>query len=295
MTTYPSVCAYLSALRTWARCNGRPDPAIDPNTDLPHIKYIHFCRGAKRRLGGKAMTRTPLSLKSLRNMVRNLRLGGIVPGPVAQDMIAALCLAFWALLRVSEYTVPGNSTWFDLTTHATRGDVRFVPSITAPNYMVFTVKVSKQDQYKVGHDLIVYPSADPTLCALTALKAVILADPQPPTAPLFDFATRPANSPSRARSMSRPLYISLFNKTVHSVGLDTSTTKTHSLRSGGATAMLHAGIPTYVISRLGRWQSSCWQTYTWASHALVKHAHSVLGTKIPDSTPVDFDAVRRDL
>ena len=97
-TTCPSVCAHVSAIRTWARSNGRPDPALDPSTRLPHTKHIHSCKGTERRLGGKAMTRTPLSLTSLRRMITNLRLGTIVKGTVIFDMIAALPLAFFGLL-----------------------------------------------------------------------------------------------------------------------------------------------------------------------------------------------------
>ena len=93
----------------------------------------------------------------------------------------------------------------------------------------------------------------------------------------------------------QPQYIAIFNRVVIAAGLDVSATKTHSLRSGGATAMLRAGVPAYVITKLGRWKSACWQTYTWASHALVQHAHNALGTILPDNTPVDFDAVRRDV
>ena len=85
-----------------------------------------------------------------------------------------------------------------------------------------------------------------------------------------------------------------LNRAVISVGLDVSATKTHSLRTGGATAMLRAGVPAYVITRLGRWKSDCWQRYTWASHALAKHAHAAIGQHLPASGAVDLDAVRTD-
>ena len=228
-------------------------------------------------------------------MVRMLQRGFIVSGPVISDMVAALLLAFWALLRVSEYTVPTKDTFFDASTYATRADVRFIPSTSNPRCMIFTVKVSKQDQFRVGHDLIVYPSADPRFCPVAAMRQLFIRDPQPPTAPLFDFNPRTSNVADRHRSMDLYQYIAIFNRVVIAAGLDVSATKTHSLRSGGATAMLRAGVPAYVITKLGRWKSACWQTYTWASHALVQHAHNALGTILPDNTPVDFDAVRRDV
>ena len=293
MTTYGSVCAYLSAVRAWARANNRPDPAIDPDTNLPHIRYLRFCKATKRRLGGKALTRKPLSPESLRAMLRLARIGAVVHGPVVLDLVAALLLAFFALLRVSEYTTPTKGAWFDTETHATRGDIQFVPSYDNCQHIVFTVKVSKNDQHRIGHELVIYPSTDPSFCPIAALKRLFSADPQPPSAPLFDFTRRATNQPARTRSMDRPAYIALFNATVVAAGLPVSATKTHSLRSGGASAMLRAGVATYVISKLGRWKSHCWERYVWASHFLIQQAHSRIGSALPLGATVDLDAVRR--
>ena len=293
-TTCGSVCQCVSALRTWARANDRPDPALDFSTRLPHVRYLQFCKGTKRLLGGKAMTRIPLASAKLRQMGRSFLLGAIVQGPVVHDMVAALYLAFWALLRVSENTVPDRNTWFDATVHATRGDVIFVPNVEAPLCMTHTVKVSKTDQFRVGHDLVMYPSSDPSFCPLAAMRSLFFHDPQPASAPLFDFTVRPANPPGRPRSMARDLYVKLFNRVVTSVGLDLSSTMTHSLRSGGATAMLRAGVATHVVTRLGRWKSDCWTRYVWATHALVQQAHRLLGSFSTGTEPIDFEAVRRD-
>ena len=114
MTTYGSVCAYLSSVRSWCRANNRPDPAIDPDTDLPNIRHLRVCKATKRRLGGKALTRQPLSPENLRLMLRLARLGTIAHGPVILDFVAALLLAFFALLRVSECITPSKDSWFDI-------------------------------------------------------------------------------------------------------------------------------------------------------------------------------------
>lgn len=47
-----------------------------------------------------------------------------------------------------------------------------------------------------------------------------------------------------------------------SLGEDPKKFGTHSLRSGGATAMFEAGIADTVIKQLGRWKSDCYQAYT---------------------------------
>ena len=44
-------------------------------------------------------------------------------------------------------------------------------------------------------------------------------------------------------------------------GYDPEDYSSHSLRSGGATAMYHADIPIEDIQRRGRWKSDCWRIY----------------------------------
>jgi hypothetical protein len=40
---------------------------------------------------------------------------------------------------------------------------------------------------------------------------------------------------------------------------------THSLRIGGASALLHAGFSVEMIQRWGRWASNAFQAYLWGS------------------------------
>jgi len=46
-------------------------------------------------------------------------------------------------------------------------------------------------------------------------------------------------------------------------GLPTARFGTHSLRMGGATALLHAGVHIDIIKRWGRWVSDSFQRYLW--------------------------------
>ncbi len=48
-------------------------------------------------------------------------------------------------------------------------------------------------------------------------------------------------------------------------GASTERYATHSLRIGGASALLHAGFSIEVIQRWGRWASSAFQSYLWES------------------------------
>ena len=93
--------------------------------------------------------------------------------------------------------------------------------------------------------------------------------------------------------MDHATCMSLFNATVVATGLSASATKTHFLRSGGASAMLRAGVATCVTAKLGRWKPHCWERHVWASHFLIQQAHSRVGSALPLSAPVDLDSVRR--
>lgn len=44
-------------------------------------------------------------------------------------------------------------------------------------------------------------------------------------------------------------------------GGDPARVSTHSLRSGGATALVAQGVSVAAIKRLGRWRSDCWVRY----------------------------------
>ena len=70
------------------------------------------------------------------------------PGSNPGFFLAALLLAFFALLRVSDHTTPTKGAWFDIETHASRGDIQFIPSLDDCQHVVFTVKVAKNDQHR---------------------------------------------------------------------------------------------------------------------------------------------------
>ncbi|KAE8978824.1 hypothetical protein PF011_g23090 [Phytophthora fragariae] len=48
---------------------------------------------------------------------------------------------------------------------------------------------------------------------------------------------------------------------VSSIGAPTANYSTHSIRSGGATALLNGKTDSLSIKRLGRWMSNCFEGY----------------------------------
>ena len=290
--SYASICQYASTLRTWCRTNERPDPAICPILGTPDMRYVRFMQSIKRRLAGRATRRKPMSLEKFKAAIMVIRYLVVPLGAERRDLLAAMLLAFFALLRVSEYTCPTKGEPFNPSIHATRGDIIFIPNMINPERITVEVKVSKTDQWRVGVTLPIYRSGDDEFCPVMALRDLFINDPQPLSAPLFDFTSRTQNAPHRQRSSYRGSYIALFNTVCTAIGLSSKEYQSHSLRSGGASAMLRAGIAPVIITKLGRWASFCWTRYTWASYHSVQQAHRSIAQDNPCNAPVDLNLVR---
>ena len=57
--------------------------------------------------------------------------------------------------------------------------------------------------------------------------------------------------------------IGLLRQGARELGVPAEAVAAISLRSGGASAMWHAGCTIDEIKRRGRWASDCWRTYVW--------------------------------
>ena len=286
-----SITGYCSAVKQWCLIHDRPDPTINPRTGALDIRYLRLHRAIKRRLGTKATQREPLSVRALARILRALRSGFIVHTAMINDFVAAILLGFYAMLRVSEFTNKLVGT-HDLIKEACRGDITFFGPTERPNGFRFVVKCSKTDQFRTTQTLHVYKTPDAALCPVRAMHKLFQNDPRPPGTPLFDFTTRTANTPGRPMSAARSRFITGFQRALRMCNLSTAKVQTHSLRSGGATAYLQAGIDPYIIQRMGRWRSWCWMIYTWASTSHIQHAMESISACDRNARPVNLDEVR---
>lgn len=283
--SYDSIIHYVSAVRTWAKANGRPDPAIDPIKNEPDDRYIKFVKSVKRSLAGKTIKRRPLEG---RKFVEMLKIQSAIGSLTFQlNMRASLMMAWFALLRVSEYT--SKTEEHNPEIHLCRRDIKFFPSQAAAEGYRVNIKISKTDQWRVGHTLVVYATGDPDFCPVRAMVELFENDPQPPNAPAFNFADPTVRS---SRSSARRRFTTALNILVLAVGLEPMEVTSHSLRAGGATALLRAGVAPIVVTQLGRWKSWCWTTYTWASEHHIRQAHRDLVHANLNSDPVNLNAVR---
>eukprot|EP00966_Prymnesium_polylepis_P263285 6081389-Prymnesium_polylepis.1 len=174
-----------------------------------------------------------------------------------RSMRALLAVAFCGLLRGGEAALSDGEE-FDPRKHSTRGDIRF---FTLPDgrraavLVIYQAKNSKQLTYKtvpvslVGSGTLIDPIAE--LERMIELETV--AEELRSIVPLF---RDDAGAAFRRRDVSR-----VVKSLMDSIGLDPGYFGAHSLRIGGATAALAAGVHQSVIRITGRWSSDVWQIY----------------------------------
>ena len=99
------------------------------------------------------------------------------------------------------------------------------------------------------------------------------------TVPLFVNAT---GAPLRAADVRKAV-----KKIVLAVGENPNLYGSHSLRIGGATAALAAGVSPAHIQLLGRWDSDCYQIYC----RLCRQAAIAVGSKVASTRFEDFEGM----
>ena len=182
---------------------------------------------------------------------------------------AALELGFQALLRAAEL-VPRTARAFRADKHLIWRRGRFVPPTGKPRYVevrITPVKQANKGPNRHAAQLpVVLPMSDAPVCACRALHKLYcmrrseLGGTEPPP-----------DEPVLRDAGGTPLaYVELLRwfrwliDYLRDAGVDSRTYALHSLRIGGATALLKAGCPPQIIQALGRWSSEIFSLYTRA-------------------------------
>ena len=155
---------------------------------------------------------------------------------------AVMAVAFFGMLRASEYTAPRKWGW-DPSVNLSLSDVVFRKG----GGVKLVIKASKIDPFKVGATVYLAETGL-WLCPVTALKRYCRRRGDTP-GPLFifkhgQFLTK--SDVSKLLSDCFPFHAGI---------------RTHSFRIGGATAAAKAGVPAYKIQQLGRWRSDAFKRY----------------------------------
>jgi integrase len=276
--SFNTIRSYTTAVKMWCRTQRRPNPTLDPITNLPDIAVSDIWKAIKRN-SKPAQRRFAVTIAQLLAVSHTCDAGALCTLAVGRNVKAACCLAWFALLRGSEYTSPSTST-FDPAVHGCRGDVTFYPSVNNPRYITYCVKTSKTDTVdRRGFIATVYASGT-NACAVLALAALFLADPQPDDSPLFRFDT--PTSPLSRPDSTKSTFTRLFSRFLRANNFIDDNVSSHSFRRGGATALFRSGASEYMVMQAGRWRSTCWRFYIDNDHTFYHN----FATKMATSAPV---------
>ncbi|KDO19806.1 hypothetical protein SPRG_14668 [Saprolegnia parasitica CBS 223.65] len=197
-------------------------------------------------------------------MLWHLRAGLNFDDPQQRSLWGATLLGFFFLLRKSEYLHEGSKP-------AKHGlcvrDIRFTTAweeVATSEDQVHEVHIkltsSKTDQRRGGVTLRLSRSGSFWLCPIPAiweLRRIAIAAgakaDEPLCTTLAPDGTRVAINESQVKALLRD--------TARRMDKDPSAYSTHSLRSGGATALFKGGATDLAIQKFGRWRSDAFKSY----------------------------------
>ena len=214
------------------------------STGIKGMRRLYYVLRGIRKVQGNSHTRpprTPVSLNMLTNILSYLHSNYISFD--AHMLSAAILLAFFGMLRISEYTSPYTQR-FDRDTNLQLADV----TVRLQSQIITVrIKSSKTDPFRVGAHIRVGATGN-HLCPFTALIRYLNLRGGSP-GPLFVFSDCSFLVRRHVATILR--LTSPANQNVN----------THSLRQGGASSLAARGIPKYIIQILGRWSSDAYKAY----------------------------------
>ena len=232
-----TAATYLDGIRHFATdLEGHPAPSRHPGVAL-------VLRGMRSRQ--PASDEQPsIRMDSLRDMVRAIPTLGLLPMDAAA-LEAAMTMAYYGALRVSEYLVSG-----DRAKLLTRGDVT-----VSPDGQSMTVSLKKTKTNQTGPpQLVIIPARGgaTSLCPVASmLRYLVLRDAR--------FGANPVK-PFFGRASGIALTSRVFNNLVKQAGRaagvrDWRNLASHALRAGSTTDAVANGADFLAVKAHGRWRS----------------------------------------
>jgi hypothetical protein len=170
---------------------------------------------------------------------------------------SACCVAYFGLLRVSEFT---TSLPFNASSHLNVADVTKLPDSFEARFRLH-IKISKTDPF--GRGCFIYLARTRRrVCSVAALQYYLAVRGTTP-GPLFVWGD---DSPLTAPQVNH--YMRLLLSRMRILGNYSS----RSFRIGAATAAAAAGLPDHLIQALGRWTSDAYRRYIRISTNMLARA-----------------------
>jgi len=239
----------LCAVGHWCRCRLGIDP-FEQDNGRPFPRLRGVLRGLRRKTGKPRKPKEPLTTDRLLIIVEWAR-STEVWGSQTSGICAALCLAVFGMLRVSEYAASRRRGTDEEDTLG--GDLRW---ITAANGTVegfeLVLRRSKTDPFRRGQTLRLFNTGT-AHCPVANLKAFVTGRLGLEEAPLFRLAD--------GSNLTRGVLAKAVKQAASALGWNPKQFSTHSCRAGGCVSAAAAGAGTGIIAALGRWRSSCYKDY----------------------------------
>lgn len=221
----------------------------------PQLQLV--LRGVKR-LSDPARKKQPITPAFLRRLRHTLNLRT----PRQRLLWGSVLLAFFFLFRRSEYLRIGGKRSFYCLKSANvffsdaKGNRSSRSTATA---VTVGLEGAKNGQYGRGAWRTMHASGDRRLCPVEALKNILDAKA---AIGAHASASRYLCYDLDAKAVDQAL-----KRTAVSAGVPASNYATHSIRSGGATALMSGRADSLAIKTLGRWMSRCYEEYPVQSAA----------------------------
>ena len=258
---FKSIRVYLSGVRYFSLRAGH-------NFVLDQMHSLFYLLRGIRRTQGDLHTRNlrvPMTLPMLDQLFTFIQ--GHYPGSDTYMLQSAVTLAFFGLLRVSEFTAQNPYTYDSSYT------LCFNNVFISTNLIIVQLRASKTDPFRMGVNIRIGVTGT-RLCPVQALSRFHQVHPSR-VGPLFVF--------SSGRFLARDDLVFLLRSCFPDLNVNT-----HSFRIGGASAAASAGIADSTIQILGRWSSDAYRRYiripdeqvmSWSR--LISRSHS--GSRVWDN------------
>ena len=210
--------------------------------DLSNMHKLYYMLRGIRRVQGSSHSRparSPISTTHL-VLIHNLLYSGSYSVYERRLYWSASTLAFFGLLRVSEYSCP------TIRTFSSEVNLLFSDISIRQFYISVLIKASKSDPFRKSCTLTIGPTYD-LFCPVIAMRRFMCCRIKF-GGPLYTFAD--------GSYLTRQHMASLIKKACNDIHLNT-----HSFRIGGATALSIAGYSDAQIKIIGRWNSDCFVKY----------------------------------
>ena len=269
-----TVASALQAVGEGISRLGYSDPRLERGTSKLHPLLASFLK-ALRDEDSPSTQAYPVNITILRHLIECTDLHHIRDGPLNQHTIDLIIVGFFWLLRPGEYLKgsgdPGRSTPFRLQDITFNIDGIIYAALQAPlndstslNRIRSTSLTFDDQKNAVRGEVITHlPTDDPFFCPCKALGRIVQRFQQAGITdgktPIHRVPTGPTKhvTPVHVTNLLRGSAVALEETT----GIDPALISSRSLRPGGATALLCAGIDTDHIQLLGRWKSDAMFRY----------------------------------